>query len=142
MNTVEKKKIKTMFQKGKDNGPIDQLGKTNRIIEATIIRGDIEALSDIRLDGELHGNLKVKGKIVVGPQARIVGNVECDSADIEGFVEGVLKVKDLLHIKETAIIKGDLLVGRLSVVPGAKIQVKCDMVIGGDTTINVDKKNK
>lgn len=131
-----------MFQKSKENGSIDQLGKTNRIIEATIIRGDIEALSDIRLDGELHGNLKVKGKVVVGPQAKIIGNVECENADVEGFVEGILNVKDLLHVKETATIKGDLLIGRLSVVPGAKIQVKCDMVIGGDSTSSSDKKNK
>lgn len=131
-----------MFQKTKEGGPIDQLGKTNRIIEATIIRGDVEALSDLRLDGELHGNLKVNGKVVVGPQAKIIGNVECDSADVEGYVEGVLKVKDLLHIKESAVIKGDLLVGRLSVVPGAKIQVKCDMAIGGDVVQESNKKSK
>jgi len=122
-----------MFQKSKEGGPIDQLGKTNRIIEATIIKGDIEAVTDLRLDGELHGNLKVAGRVVVGPKAKIIGNVDCENADIEGIVEGVLKVKDLLHIKETADVKGDLLVGRLSVVPGAKIQVKCDMTINGDS---------
>jgi cytoskeletal protein CcmA (bactofilin family) len=122
-----------MFQKNKENGPIDQLGKTNRIIEATIIKGDIEAITDLRLDGELHGNLKVSGRVVVGPKAKVIGNIECENADIEGVVEGILKVKDLLHIKETANVKGDLLVGRISVVPGAKIQVKCDMVIAGDS---------
>lgn len=128
-----------MFQKNKENGPIDQLGKTNRIIEATIIKGDIEAVTDLRLDGELHGNLKVAGRVVVGPKAKVIGNIECENADIEGVVEGILKVKDLLHIKETADVKGDLLVGRISVVPGAKIQVKCDMVINGD---NNKKQNK
>ncbi|MCO7721795.1 polymer-forming cytoskeletal protein [Myroides odoratimimus] len=131
-----------MFQKTKNDGSIDHLGKTNRIIEATIIKGDIEAVTDLRLDGVLHGNLKVKGRVVVGPQAQIIGNVECENADIEGLVEGILKVKDLLHIKETADVKGDLLVGRLSVVPGAKIQVKCDMAIAGNGEQGSGKKGK
>lgn len=124
-----------MFQKTK-NGPIDQLGRTNRIIEETIIKGDIESVTDLRLDGVLHGNLKVKGRVVVGPKAKVIGNIECENADIEGKVEGKMFVSDLLHITETAIVKGDLFVGRLSVATGAKVEAKCDM----SSTVNTLEK--
>lgn len=115
-----------MFQKTK-NKPVDQLGRTNRIIEETVIKGDIESVTDLRLDGILHGNLKVKGRVVVGPTAQVFGNIECENADIEGGFEGKMIVSDLLHITETANVKGDLFVGRLSVVSGAKVEANCDM---------------
>lgn len=133
-----------MFQKSK-NGPIDQLGRTNRIIEDTIIKGDLEAVTDLRLDGVLHGNLKVAGRVVVGPKAKVIGNIECENADIEGYVEGVMNVSDLLHLTETAYVKGDLFVGRLSVVPGAKIEAKCDMTLtvrGSNEVGKGNSKNK
>ncbi|MEK6451912.1 MULTISPECIES: polymer-forming cytoskeletal protein [Myroides] len=127
-----------MFQKTK-SGPIDQLGRTNRIIEETIIRGDIESVTDLRLDGVLYGNLKVKGRVVVGPKAQVYGNVECENADIEGIVEGKMLVSDLLHITDTATVKGDLFVGRLSVASGAVVEAKCDM---SNTVNTLDKKEE
>ncbi len=129
-----------MFQKSK-NGPIDQFGRTNRIIEDTIIKGDLEAVTDLRLDGVLHGNLKVQGRVVVGPKAKVIGNIECENADIEGYVEGVMNVSDLLHITDTAYVKGDLFVGRLSVVPGARIEAKCDMTMAEKGNGAVEKKD-
>lgn len=130
-----------MFQKTK-NGSIDQLGRTNRIIEETIIKGDIESITDLRLDGVLYGNLKVKGRVVVGPKAQVYGNIECDNADIEGVVEGKMLVNDLLHITESATIKGDLFVGRLSVTPGAVVEAKCDMSNAVGTLGKKDEKDE
>ena len=45
----------------------DVLGKTNRIVEGTIIKGDIISQADFRLDGYLIGNFQSEGKIVIGP---------------------------------------------------------------------------
>lgn len=116
-----------MFKK-ENKGQVDQLGKTNRIVAETIIRGNIEAVNDFRIDGILYGDLIVKGRIVVGANAKIIGNIECENADIEGEVEGTLQVKNLLFIKESAIVKGNLIVGRLSVEPGSKIDAGCQML--------------
>lgn len=137
---VEKKKG-IMFKK-ESKGQEDQLGKTNRIVEETTIRGDIESISDIRLDGILQGNLFVKGRVVVGRNAKILGNIECENADIEGEVEGTLRVRDLLHIKESAIVKGELIVGRLSVEPGGKIEVTCKMLGGEKEVLSQNEKKE
>lgn len=42
----------------------DVLGKTNRIVEGTIITGTISSEADFRLDGHLIGNFTSQGKIV------------------------------------------------------------------------------
>ena len=46
-----------MFDK-KAKSYTDLLGKTNRIVEGTIITGDITTKTDFRFDGELIGNFK------------------------------------------------------------------------------------
>jgi cytoskeletal protein CcmA (bactofilin family) len=41
----------------------DLLGKTNRIVEGTTIKGDIISQADFRLDGKLIGNFQSAGKM-------------------------------------------------------------------------------
>ena len=53
-----------MFEKS-PKSYTDLLGKTNRIVEGTTIKGDIISPADFRLDGHLIGNFQTKGKIVI-----------------------------------------------------------------------------
>ncbi|CAH0337402.1 polymer-forming cytoskeletal protein [Flavobacterium sp. SOK18b] len=115
-----------MFDK-KQKPYTDLLGKTNRIVEATTITGDISSKADFRLDGNLIGNFHSEGKIVIGPLGSVKGDIICKSADIEGKFEGKIQVTELLNIKATARINGEVLVGKLSVEPGADFTATCTM---------------
>ena len=105
----------------------DLLGKTNRIVEGTIIKGDIVSAADCRLDGELIGNFTSQGKIVIGPAGSITGDIICKNADIEGRFTGKIEVEEMLNIKATANITGEVLVSRLGVEPGAEFNASCTM---------------
>jgi cytoskeletal protein CcmA (bactofilin family) len=115
-----------MFDK-KPKSLTDVLGKTNRIVEETIIKGDIISQADFRLDGALIGNFSSNGKLVIGPAGSVKGEIICQNADIEGKFEGKLKIEDTLNIKASAIIIGDVTVGKLSVEPGAVFSATCIM---------------
>ena len=104
------------------------LGSTNRIVEGTIITGDIVSQADFRLDGELIGNFTSNGKIVIGPMGKVTGDIVCQNADIEGFLDGKLTVNEILNVKEKAVIQGDVYVGKLSVEPGANFTATCTML--------------
>ena len=97
------------------------LGKTSKII------GDIISEGDFRIDGDLEGNLRIQGKIIIGKDGRVKGNVECNNADIEGFFAGKLFVKNLLNLKATANISGEVIIGKLAVEPDAIFNATCDM---------------
>ncbi len=119
-----------MFEKTKKSTKtlgLDLLGQTNRIVEGTKIKGDIEAIADIRIDGVIEGNVIVKGRLVLGPVAKITGNISCENAEIEGEIVGDVVVNQLLAIKAQAKVKGKVTVGRLAVEPGADFQVNCHM---------------
>lgn len=115
-----------MFDK-KNKSYTDLLGKTNRIVEGTIIKGDIISQADFRLDGELIGNFQSKGKIVIGPQASVIGNINCKNADIEGRYHGKITVLEILNVKHKASIHGEVICGKLSVEPGADFSASCLM---------------
>ena len=115
-----------MFDK-KPKSYTDLLGKTNRIVEGTLIKGDVISQADFRLDGELIGDFTSKGKLVIGPAGSVKGDVVCNCADVEGKFEGKMQINDFLNIKSKASIKGEVTVGKLSVEPGAEFVASCIM---------------
>lgn len=115
-----------MFNK-KEKPYTELLGKTNRIVEGTIIKGDIISKADFRLDGELIGNFQSMGKLVIGPTGSVTGDISCKNADIEGKFNGTIIVAELLNIKSKASIQGDVTVGKLAVEPGADFSASCTM---------------
>ena len=92
----------------------------NRIVEGTVIEGVIRSESNLRIDGEFTGDLITKGRLVVGPKGKVQGNVHCLCCDIEGTLEGEATVLELLAMKATSTVQGDLYYGQLSVEAGAK----------------------
>jgi cytoskeletal protein CcmA (bactofilin family) len=100
---------------------------TNAFTESTKMIGDISTDNDIRIDGELKGNLDCKGRVIIGPQGKVEGTIVCQNAIIEGLFVGDIKVKELLSLKETASVTGDIKTDKLNVQPGAYFTGKCEM---------------
>lgn len=110
----------------------------NIISEGTKIKGDIIASGDIRIDGELAGNISAKGRLVVGPNGRITGEIDCNNIEVSGFIKGKIKASELLNMKSTSQIEGDIIAGKLSVEPGSIFSGTCTM--GGSTPANGTEK--
>jgi cytoskeletal protein CcmA (bactofilin family) len=92
----------------------------NLISSGTEITGDIISSGDIRIDGVVTGTLNIKGKVVIGPTGRIKGEIVCKNSEISGVVEGKLTVGQLLNLKSSSRILGDISTSKLSIEPGAR----------------------
>ena len=99
----------------------------NMISEGTSIEGEINSDCDIRIDGTLKGVIRSKAKVVIGATGRVEGNIYCQSADILGNLSGTIDVEDILFLKNTAFIKGDIITGKLIVESGAVFEGNCKM---------------
>ncbi|PQB08538.1 hypothetical protein BST83_16470 [Polaribacter filamentus] len=99
----------------------------NVIAKNTLIIGDIKADGDFRIDGTLEGNITIKGKVIIGATGSVKGNIIAGIADIEGESTGSLKVEKTLTVKSIAKISGDVVVGKLSIEPGADFNATCIM---------------
>ncbi|MEY3397672.1 MAG: hypothetical protein RL220_266 [Bacteroidota bacterium] len=99
----------------------------NRIVEGTTIEGEIRCESNIRIDGSFTGNLTTKGRLVIGPAGRLEGTIQCQNAEIEGWVKGRVVVQQLLTLKSSAKVEGDIFTDKLSIEPGAGFTGACSM---------------
>lgn len=122
-----KKEEKVGANSSTSSGSSAPSGAINSLVQGTRIEGKINASSDIRIDGELKGSLNCKGRVIVGPDGKIEGDIDCVNAIIEGNFNGTLKVSETLTVKETARIEGDVNTKKLLVQPGAVFNVSCNM---------------
>ncbi len=117
-----------MFSEKKSNQP--QVLERNIIAKCTSIVGDISSEGDFRIDGTVEGSIKTLGRVVIGINGVVKGNVECANADIEGSFSGKLMVTELLSLKKSANIKGEVFINKLLVEPGAVFNATCVMKSG------------
>jgi cytoskeletal protein CcmA (bactofilin family) len=99
----------------------------NSLVNGTRIEGSIFTESDIRIDGKVVGTINSKGKVIIGSTGQIDGNIQCKNAVIEGRFNGTLIVTELLQVKESAIVEGDVNTAKLLVHAGSTFNVTCKM---------------
>jgi len=107
--------------------PASTSGASNTIAAGTNIEGTIKATNDIRIDGSLKGRLECKGRVIIGKQGSVTGDIVCQNAVIEGSFSGNLKVIEILNVKESAKIEADIETGQLHIHPGAVYNGNCSM---------------
>lgn len=98
----------------------------NIIGNGTVIKGDIKASGDMRIDGTLIGSVNSKGKVVVGATGNVEGEIICQSADFSGKIKANIVVTDLLAMKATADVSGEITTGKISIDVGAKFSGYCN----------------
>ena len=115
-----------MFRKN-TNPEKNKVMERNVIAKNTTIIGDIKSDGDFRIDGTLEGSLETNGRVIIGSDGFIKGKVDATNADIEGKFSGELLVSNTLTIKATADISGEVIIGKLSIEPGASFNATCAM---------------
>lgn len=116
-----------MFKQEKSNSATENSKEQNKIAQGTKITGNIEAKGCFRIDGCVEGTVKTPGKVVIGKDGSVNGELECENADIEGKFTGKLKISGTLSLRSTAVIEGEALVSKLAVEPGATFNATCSM---------------
>jgi cytoskeletal protein CcmA (bactofilin family) len=102
-------------------------GSVNAIGQGSTIKGDIITEGDLRIDGSLIGTINTKGRLVLGETGIVEGEVVCQNALIAGAVKARIQVSELLSLKATANLQGDIITNKLSIEPGANFTGSCSM---------------
>lgn len=117
-----------MFKNNNENMiKSEQVSAINMIGAGTVITGDVTSKGDIRVDGSLNGSINTEGKVVLGPAGVIEGNVVCRDADIAGTLKAKISVSQLLSLKASAKLNGDIITNKLAIEPGASFTGSCSM---------------
>ena len=128
----------------KDKKELEEISNaSNHLGKGTVISGNIESYGNIRIEGQITGDLVTKSKVVLGDSAKVLGNVLAQNAEVSGEVKGVIEVSDLLILKPTAIINGDIITNKLVVENGAQFNGACKMgAIIKEITLGEDRQSE
>jgi len=99
----------------------------NSISFGSTLSGDLVSSGDVRIDGVLNGSVKTEGKLVLGEKGIIEGEVSCSNAIVAGELKATIIANELLTLKSTAKLSGEIIAGRLAIEPGAIFSGKCSM---------------
>lgn len=116
-----------MFNRAMAKENNSETTSVNLIGAGTIIEGDVTTNGDIRIDGSLKGSITVKGKLVIGVSGSIDGEAICQNADVSGTVKGKISVSELLSLKASAKLAGDIVTNKIAIEPGAVFSGTCSM---------------
>jgi cytoskeletal protein CcmA (bactofilin family) len=114
-----------MLNNNKNTAPLGTAH--NSITPGTLIKGNVKAEEDFRIDGKIEGNIECSGKVIVGPQAEINGNIYCNNADLMGKINGNVEVNETVSLKAQVVFTGEIIAKYLDIEVGAIFNGTCTM---------------
>lgn len=106
---------------------IELTNAINLISAGTQVKGDIESNSGFRIDGQVNGKLDIKGKVVIGASGKILGDIICQTLEVSGLITGNTHAAEMISLKATARVNGEIVTRKLAIEPGAVFTGSCKM---------------
>lgn len=98
----------------------------NTLIGAgSFIHGDMNIAGFVRVDGDIDGDLKASGRIIIGEGARIRGDVQGQIVTVGGIVEGDVVAPEGVAILSSGMVVGTVLTKHLSVAESVLLHGYC-----------------
>ncbi len=116
-----------MFNKDDNRNLAVQSTPSNIISRGTILEGNIKTSGNLRIEGRVIGNLITKGKAALAQSSYVDGNILAKNAEVAGEVKGKVEVSEMLILKPTCVIHGDIVTNKLIVESGATFNGGCTM---------------
>jgi cytoskeletal protein CcmA (bactofilin family) len=95
--------------------------------DMTVI-GDLETEGVVRVEGRVRGTVRAGTQVLVASGAVIEGDLHAQEAVIAGQVSGAIHARERVELQATALVAGDVLTPRISIIEGARMtgEVKMD----------------
>jgi cytoskeletal protein CcmA (bactofilin family) len=115
-------------------------------ISGIFVHNDVVALNDVCVTQSVTGNIYCTKKVTVCKDAQVIGNIFCRQGVVEGSVTGDISAFEMLEVKATAVLNGDINARKLNVSPAAtlngyitSITLKVGKRIYSDIKLKIDK---
>lgn len=107
-----------------DSVPAD----ATRIGAGLKIRGEISGSSDVYLDGEATGKIRITGaRITIGPKGRVQADLDAKEIVVNGSVQGNLKADARLRLGSSSQVEGALAAPSVGIEDGARFRGKVEV---------------
>lgn len=110
-----------------------------RIAADTEFATDIRGCRRLEVYGLIEGDV-MADEVVIHEGGRLSGRLRTDSLEVKGTIEGDVVVRNLITIRKTGTVMGDVRYGRMMLEPGGELTAKVKNVppeLVGDFAVSV-----
>ncbi len=111
----------------------DDISFNTMLGPGAFVSGDLKLEGFTRVDGDIYGNIETTGKLIIGENARIRGNVTAKSVVVIGIVEGDILAPEGIHLFSSAVVLGDVISRKIKADEKVVIEGFCVSIENGET---------
>ena len=101
--------------------------------------GDMNCTGDIKIDGNVSGDIACAGRVIIGKQGKITGTLRAKTVMIQGAFEGRLVCSGVLSLKVPAIAKGEIMYDKIEIEHGVLLQGQLSRIVEKSKTKPIAK---
>lgn len=110
-----------------------RMAQTSTISAGLRIRGEFTGHSDLLIDGEVQGNIRLsQSKVTVGLHGSVEADIEAREIAIEGKIRGNLNASENVRLGPKSDVQGSMLTPRVAIDDGARLRGKVEMIRPGE----------
>ncbi len=109
--------------------------------ENSLFRGDIETKGTLRVDGTVEGTVNADW-VVLGEKSQVKGNITARGVVVGGKVQGDLRAREVVEIRQKGQVSGDIFTAKLSIVEGGTFDGRSSMQKEDSKIIDLQIKEK
>ena len=111
------------------SSPAPVSSSASKITSGLKIQGDLSGSSDLFIDGEVQGKIRLdRARVTVGPNGRVQADIEAREIVVEGNVQGNLKAGESARFGASSTVSGSIVSPRIGIDDGAKLRGKIETV--------------
>jgi cytoskeletal protein CcmA (bactofilin family) len=91
--------------------------------KSVIIRGNLSGNEDLYIDGDIEGTITLtESRLTIGPNARVRADITVRDVIVFGQLNGNVQATGRVDLRQSALVSGDILAGRLSIEESAVLK--------------------
>jgi cytoskeletal protein CcmA (bactofilin family) len=96
--------------------------------KSVIIRGELSGKEDLYIDGDVEGTVTLPdSRLTIGPNAQVRADVNAQEVVIFGNLTGNISSTGRVDLRQSAVVKGDILAGRLCIEESAVLSGRVEL---------------
>lgn len=96
--------------------------------KSVTIRGEVSGKEEMLLDCSFQGTVTLpENRLTIGPNARVQADLNAGDVVIYGQVDGNIRATGRIELRDSAVLKGDIVAERLSIEENASMKGKVEL---------------
>ena len=102
--------------------------------KSVFIKGELTGDEDLTIEGRVEGKIELKDhNLVIGPNGKINAEINAKNVTVIGSVVGNISASEIIEIRSSGSVMGDIKAPRISVADGAHFKGSVDMQRSSDS---------